>query len=113
VENYAVTPKAAALVQERKSSASSSTASVYTYHGDLGILDSQRIFDTEVEDWSAIFELETGVTGKPTVINRIAVKNKLKTVSNVIQFRVFCAAYCRAYVGNVGTDENSERESNY
>ena len=56
-----------------------------------------------------MYDLETGVTGKPTVINRIAVKEKMKTVSNVIQFRVFCAAYCRAYVGNVGIDEESER----
>lgn len=89
-EIYAITPKTAALIQERKSSASSSVASIYMYHDDLGILDSQHIFDTELEVWSGMYELETGSTEKPT---RIAVKDKLKNLFNVIQFRVFCAAY--------------------
>lgn len=63
--NYAVMPKTAALIQERKRSHSGSMSSVYTYHGNLGILDNHSIFDAELEDWSYRYDLDTGITDKP------------------------------------------------
>ena len=55
-----------------------------------------------------MYDLDTGIPG-PTVIDRKAIQEKLKIVSNIIQFCVFCCAYRHAYIGNVGTDEESER----
>ena len=56
-----------------------------------------------------MYDLDIGITGKSTVINRTVNRERLKIVSNIIQFRLFCYAYRCAYVGNVGTDEESER----
>lgn len=43
------------------------------------------------------------------VINRAAIRERLKAASNIIQFRVFCCACRHTYVWNVGTGEESER----
>ena len=103
-------PKTATLIQERKANGAGMEGSVYTYHGNLGVLDSQEIFDNEIEDWSEMYDLDTGITGKPTVINKATISDKLKIVSNVIQFRVFCSAYRRAYVGSDGSEEDAEKK---
>ena len=107
-KNYASNPKVATLIQERKNSQSMDSKSVYTFHGHLGILDNQHTSDSEIEDWSEIYELDTRITGKPTVINKLSIEDKLKSVSGVIQFRVFCHAYREAYVGKDGSTDEAE-----
>ena len=72
-------------------------------------MDSQEIFDNEIDDWSEMYDLDTGITGKPTVINKGTISEKLKNVSNVIQFHVFCSAYRRAYVWIDGSEEDAEK----
>lgn len=73
-------------------------------------MDSQEIFDNEIDDWSEMYDLDTGITGKPTVINKGTISEKLKNVSNVIQFRVFCSAYRRAYVKSNRSEEDTEKK---
>lgn len=100
-DQFTMNPKISTLIQERKASGVGMNGSVYIYHGHFGVLYSQKIFDNEIEDWSEMYDLDTGITGKPTVINKPTISEKLKNVSNVIQFRVFFSAYRRAYVGRI------------
>ena len=96
-------PKTATLSQEMKASGTGMDGSVYTYHGHFSVLDNQEIYDNEIEDWSEMYDLDTGITGKPTVINKATISEKLKNISNVIQFRVFYSAYRQVYVESNGS----------
>ena len=73
-----MSPKTSTLIQERKARDSGNTGSVYTYHGQIGVLDCHDTFSTDMEDWSAMYDLDMGVAGKPTVSNATTISNKLK-----------------------------------
>ena len=55
-----------------------------------------------------MYDLNTGIIGTPTVINKATMSEKLKNSSNVIQYRVFCSAYRRSYAVSEGSEEDAE-----
>ena len=54
-----------------------------------------------------MYEFCTGFPGKPTVEDRIIILDRLSTVTNVIQFRVFCYEFHLVYVGSLGNEAQS------
>ena len=56
-----------------------------------------------------MYELVTGMTGKPTVIDRLSIAAKLAQVEDIIQFRVFCHEHRNAYV-RTAIDEGLDRD---
>ena len=102
-------PKTATLIQEGKASGAGMEGSMYTYHGYFVVLQNQGIFDNEIEGQSEMYDLDSCVTEKPTVINKATISDRIKNISNVIQFRVFCSAYYQAYVGSNGSEEDTEK----
>ena len=56
-----------------------------------------------------MYELVTGMTGKPTVIDRLSIAARLARVEDFIQFRVFCHEHRNAYV-RTAIDEGLDRD---
>ena len=108
-QHFHQSPKAATLMQTRKRSAGSAGGSSFTYQEDIGILDDQSIFESVIHNGRDMYELITGVTGKPTVIDRENIADRIARVEDIIQFRVFCHEYRNAYVGT-SIDEELDRE---
>ena len=102
-------PKAETLMWIRKQSASLDGKIRYTYQEDLGLLDNKLIFESVIHDGRDMYELVTGVTGKPTVIDRVLIAARLALVEDIIQFPVFCHEYRNAYVG-AAIDEKLDRD---
>ena len=75
---------------------------VYTYHENIGVLDTHDIFDLVMVNGHDMYELHIVLSGKPTVKDRISILDRLSTVINVIQFREFYYDFCLAYVGSSG-----------
>lgn len=63
---------------------------IYIYHEDIGVLNAQAIFDLVMVNGHNMCKLHTGLTGMPTVVDCISILDRLSTVINVIQYRVFC-----------------------
>jgi len=97
------TPKSTFLMKQHRASSGVGKTTVFTYQEDIGILDSQSTFGSFIGNAHDMYDLPTGVTGMPTVVDRSSILDKLANVSNVIQFRVFCYAFRNA---SVGTEED-------
>ena len=67
--HFHTSSKAVTLMRARKQSASSTGKNTYTYQEDVGLLDNQLIFESVIHNGRDMYELVTGVTGKPTSID--------------------------------------------
>jgi len=99
-------PKAAALVMQSRVSSKKGTM-VCTYHGTIGIFDSQASFRREIPHWMDKYQLDIGPNGKRSEVNRKSVRNHISQYCDAIQFRVFCAEFARAYVGSYEENEHA------
>lgn len=57
---------------------------VYTYHEDIGVLDTQEFFYSVMVNGHGMYELHIGLSGMPTVEDRISILDRLTTIINVI-----------------------------
>ena len=78
------TPKAANLMRARQPGKGGKSCMVFTYHEDIGVLDTQEIFDSVMANGHDMYELQAGLSGLPTVEDRIGILDRLKAVINVI-----------------------------
>lgn len=106
-EHFKNTLKTANLMQARRTSRGVKSGLVYTYHENIGVLDTYDIFDLVMVNGYDMYELHILLFGKPVVRDRISILDRLSTVINVIQFREFYYDFCLAYVGSSGDKAQS------
>ena len=94
-------------MRKRQSGKEGKSGMVFTYHEDIGVLDTQEIFDSVIANGHDMYEFHAGLSGIPTVEDRISILDRLNSVINVIQYRVFCHEFRLSYVGSSGNEAQS------
>ena len=76
---------------------------------DLGLLDCQSVFDRVILNKSDMYDLDLGRNGLPSAPNHTAVQTRIRKITSIVQFRVFCFDFRNSYVGK-GADEQQSEE---